>query len=132
MTDLPRRQQMLLWHEAERQIQWAKEAVELAGADTRLTAALNLLHQAQERVADWVDGVHEHPIRPPQLLEVVAHPLRSGSAWPAVFHFTLPDIQIALTVFTDGDPAVLDASGAAGAISGMAVAPDSKTHRGYV
>lgn len=42
---------------AEMAIREAVLAVEALPADTRLTQAVNLLLQAQERVADFVDGV---------------------------------------------------------------------------
>jgi len=46
------------WTEAERAIQAAVDAVERAGADVRLTDACNLLWEARQSVADYVDGVN--------------------------------------------------------------------------
>lgn len=57
MSDMPRRNQMLKWCEAEHKIQAAVDAVELMGADVRLTDAVILLGRARDRVADFVDGV---------------------------------------------------------------------------
>jgi hypothetical protein len=42
---------------AELAIREAMVAVEEMGCDTRLTDAVNLLHKAQDAVADFVDGV---------------------------------------------------------------------------
>ena len=42
---------------AEKAIYDAVQAVELAGADTRLTDAVNLLQAARDKVADFVDNV---------------------------------------------------------------------------
>lgn len=42
---------------AELAIHTAVQAVEAAGCDTRLTDAINLLHAAREKVADFVDGI---------------------------------------------------------------------------
>lgn len=41
---------------AELAIYDAVAAVECVGADVRLTDAINLLHAAREKVADYVDG----------------------------------------------------------------------------
>jgi hypothetical protein len=57
LPKVPRRIQMLLWCEAEHKIQQAVDAVEVMGADVRLTDAVVLLAKARERVADFVDGV---------------------------------------------------------------------------
>lgn len=54
---IPRRNQMQQWCEAERQIYDAVQAVEIMGADVRLTDAVILLGAACDRVADFVDGV---------------------------------------------------------------------------
>lgn len=56
-NDFPRRNQMDLWCPAEKAIHDAMQAVEAMTADTRLTAAVVLLGQARDRVADFVDGV---------------------------------------------------------------------------
>lgn len=53
----PRRSRLDLMSEAERAIYDATQAVERAGADTRLTDAVVLLQAAREKVADFVDGV---------------------------------------------------------------------------
>lgn len=57
--DLPRRIQMKLWSPAEQAIYDAVQAVEQAGADVRLTDAVNLLSAAQESVADHLDGIEK-------------------------------------------------------------------------
>lgn len=54
-TDFPRRHQMYRWTPAELAIYKAVEAVEEAGADPLLTDAVNLLQQARDKVADYVD-----------------------------------------------------------------------------
>ena len=54
--DLPRRIRMDLWTPAERAIYDAVQAVEAMPADVQLTDAVNLLTQAQRKVADFVDG----------------------------------------------------------------------------
>lgn len=54
----PRRARLDLATPAETAIRAASAAVEAAGADIRLTKAINLLWQARELVADFVDGVH--------------------------------------------------------------------------
>src|SRR5438309_5981536 len=58
MSDIPRRSRMDLWTPAETAIRNALIAVEAVGADERLTEAVVLLGHAQERVADYVDGIH--------------------------------------------------------------------------
>ena len=54
--DIPRRVRMDLMVPAELAIVKAKYAVEDMPADTRLTEAVILLSQAQEKVADYVDS----------------------------------------------------------------------------
>jgi len=54
--DLPRRIHMELWTPAERAIHDAVQVVEAMPADVRLTEAVQLLGQAQAKVADFVDG----------------------------------------------------------------------------
>jgi hypothetical protein len=56
--DIPRRLRLDQMTHAERAIYEASVAVEALGADTRLTAAVILLGQARDRVADFVDGVN--------------------------------------------------------------------------
>ncbi len=56
-TEVPRRFRLDRWIPAEVAIQRAIDAVEFAGADVRLTDAVNLLQGARASVADWVDGV---------------------------------------------------------------------------
>jgi hypothetical protein len=51
----PRRDRIDQFTPAERAIWDAAQAVEKAGADVRLTEALNLLHAARAKVADYVD-----------------------------------------------------------------------------
>lgn len=53
--ELPRRVYMDMWSPAERAIYDAAQAVEGMGADVRLTEAVNLLAEARNRVADYVD-----------------------------------------------------------------------------
>lgn len=54
--NIPRRNQMQQWCEAERQIFEAIQAVERMDADVRLTDAVILLGKARDCVADFVDG----------------------------------------------------------------------------
>lgn len=54
-TDLPRRIRIDLFTPAETAIRAAMMAVEEAGCDVLLTEAVNLLAQAQRKVADYVD-----------------------------------------------------------------------------
>lgn len=54
-SPFPRRNCLDLFCPAEKAIWDAAQAVELAGADVRLTEALNLLHEAQSKVADWYE-----------------------------------------------------------------------------
>lgn len=54
--DIPRRNRIDLNTPAELAIRKACEEVEKIGADIRLTDAVNLLHQAREKVADFLDG----------------------------------------------------------------------------
>lgn len=58
---IPRRDRIDLFTPAERAIWDATQAVEQAGCDVRLTAAVNLLHEARAQVADYVDGVKHEP-----------------------------------------------------------------------
>lgn len=57
----PRRDRLDLFTPAERAIWDAAQAVECAGCDVRLTSALNLLHAARSKVADFVDRVPTAP-----------------------------------------------------------------------
>ena len=57
MSELPRRRDMLRWTRAEHAVHRAIRAVELTGADLRLTDAVLLLQAALDSVADYVDGV---------------------------------------------------------------------------
>lgn len=57
MSDIPRRNRIDQMTPAELAIRDAMSAVEAAGADVRLTDAVVLLGQAQNKVADFVDGV---------------------------------------------------------------------------
>lgn len=54
-NDIPRRSRMDLWHDAERAIHDAVQAVERAGAHPLLTDAVVLLGLAKEKVADFVE-----------------------------------------------------------------------------
>lgn len=55
--NIPRRNRMDQWTPAERAIYDAVQAVEDMPADVRLTDAVRLLDDAQNKVADYVDGV---------------------------------------------------------------------------
>lgn len=55
--ETPRRARMDQWSAAERAIYAAAMEVERAGADVRLTDAVNLLQAARAAVADFVEGV---------------------------------------------------------------------------
>lgn len=57
MSQIPRRVCIEQMTPAELAIREAMRVVEEAGCDPRLTDAINLLHQAQGRVADFVDGI---------------------------------------------------------------------------
>lgn len=57
-NEIPRRIRLDLMTPAERAITDAGAAVEKAGCDVRLTDALNLLWQARDKVADFVDDQH--------------------------------------------------------------------------
>lgn len=56
--NIPRRNQMRQWCEAERAIHEAVQAVERMPADVRLTDAVILLGKARDKVADFVDYQH--------------------------------------------------------------------------
>lgn len=53
----PRRNCVDLYHPLEQRIRETAEAVEAAGAHAALTEALQLINAAQDKVADWVEGV---------------------------------------------------------------------------
>ena len=55
-NSFPRRSRLDLMTPAEKAIYDAMQEVEKAGADVRLTDAINLLSQARDKVADYVDG----------------------------------------------------------------------------
>lgn len=57
-NEFPRRCKIDEFCAAETAIREAKLAVEAMGADVRLTDAIILLNQAQDKVADFVDGVN--------------------------------------------------------------------------
>jgi hypothetical protein len=57
--DIPRRIRLDKMTPAETAIWNAAQAVEALPADTRLTKAVNLLHEARMSVADYVDGVNQ-------------------------------------------------------------------------
>jgi hypothetical protein len=59
--NIPRRIQLEKFTPAEKAIYDAVQAVESLPPDIRLTRAVNLLQEARDRVADYVDGV---PMRP--------------------------------------------------------------------
>jgi hypothetical protein len=56
MSEIPRRNDMQRWSDAERAIYAAMEAVEKMPADVRLTDAVVLLGAARDSVADYIDG----------------------------------------------------------------------------
>ena len=56
-SDIPRRNRVDQWTDAERAIDVAMQAVEDMPADVRLTDAVVLLGAARASVADFVDGV---------------------------------------------------------------------------
>jgi hypothetical protein len=56
-STIPRRIQIDKFTPAEKAIFDALEEVEKTGIDVRLTEAVNLLKAAQNKVADFVDGV---------------------------------------------------------------------------
>lgn len=56
-NEIPRRAYVEKWSVGEAKIREAVEAVETMGADLRLTEAVVLLGKAQDKVADFVDGV---------------------------------------------------------------------------
>lgn len=59
-TEIPRRNRLDLNTPAELAIYHAMQEVEKAGADVRLTEAINLLKKAKDLVSDCVDGVCNH------------------------------------------------------------------------
>lgn len=59
MSEYPRRNDMTRWCSTERALQNAIDEVEEMGCDQRLTAAVVLLGEAKNRVADFVDGVEQ-------------------------------------------------------------------------
>lgn len=54
--DIPRKAYLNLLTPAETAIVRAIEAVEQAGADPRLTDAINLLSSAKDKVAEYIDA----------------------------------------------------------------------------
>jgi hypothetical protein len=56
-NEIPRRNRLDLSTPAELAIYNAMEEVEKAGADKRLTDALNLLAQAKNLIADYIEGI---------------------------------------------------------------------------
>lgn len=56
MNDIPRRCRVDLMSPAELAIRNACLAVEEMPADVRLTAAVNLLQEARDKVADFIDN----------------------------------------------------------------------------
>jgi hypothetical protein len=56
MSDIPRRNRMAEWIPAEHAIFHAVDVVEKTGCHPLLTEAINLLHEAQNKVADYVEG----------------------------------------------------------------------------
>jgi hypothetical protein len=55
-NEIPRRCYVERWVPAEQAISDAVQAVEVMGADVRLTEAVILLSEARDKVADYVDG----------------------------------------------------------------------------
>ena len=60
MEKIPRRIRTDLYSPAEKAISDAMATVECMSADARLTDAVILLQQAQEKVADYVDEQSSH------------------------------------------------------------------------
>lgn len=61
MDDFPRRSKLYLNEPAELAIRVAVDEVENLGASPLLTKAINLLQQARESVADYIDGPRDIP-----------------------------------------------------------------------
>lgn len=61
-NDIPRRSRQDLMHESELAIVHAVDIIEGMDADVRLTEAINLLSQAREKVADYIDAKLEQKI----------------------------------------------------------------------
>lgn len=78
MIGFPRRRCVDQMTPAELAITAAKQAVEEAGCDPRLTAAIVLLSEARDAVANFVDGV------PPVVLQVITDGLDFGAAVAAL------------------------------------------------
>lgn len=57
IENISRRNKLFEFVPAEKAIWDAVQLVEDMGADVRLTNAINLLNQAREQVADFVDGI---------------------------------------------------------------------------
>lgn len=57
-NEIPRRNRLDLNTPAEKAIYDAMQEVEKAGADVKLTEAINLLSKAKDLVADYVDSQH--------------------------------------------------------------------------
>lgn len=75
---IPRRNRVDQWTPAEAAIGKALEAVEAAGADPRLTDAVNLLQAARQAVADFVDDAPRRPYSMLLGFELQEHPLATG------------------------------------------------------
>lgn len=96
MNSFPRRNQMQQWVPAEWMIYDAVQQVESMGADVRLTDAVILLGRAQERVADFVDGVALSPSSPREPSEAVVEMMARRdyeNDWPTPPHDTWEEID---------------------------------------
>ncbi len=78
----PRRIRRDQWTPAEKAIQDAVDVVEAAGCDPRLTNAVNLLAQARECVADFVDGIETRYT--PKLNDIVTVKMKDP-AWKGLW-----------------------------------------------
>lgn len=105
--EIPRRIRMDLWTPAEKAIGAAITAVELSGADPRLTAAVCLLAKAKDRVADFVDGVEPAPM--PNLGQIAYEGYCSSSGGKSLI------TGAALAPWGDLKPEIRSAWGAAAA-----------------
>jgi len=80
LAGFPRRNQVQLMSAGELAIRQAIAVIEAMGCDTRLTDAVALLGKAQDRVADFVDGINpETTVFPAALSE---SPSEGGSSGP--------------------------------------------------
>lgn len=108
MSDIPRRICIDKYTPAETAIRDAMRVVEEAGADPLLTAAVNLLDQAQNKVADYVDRDDPTQAKFIGYPKIVDHFEASQSGGVGA-RYGVTDGEIAETSawFTDPDAAVM-------------------------